>query len=90
MVTNPPYGERLISDDLFNLYREMGAALKHRFTGNEAWVISSHIDCLAAIGLKPSKKIDLLNGALECEFWKYELFAGKRNDFAKERNERYR
>ena len=88
MVTNPPYGERILSDDLFNLYRQIGTALKHGFVGNEAWVISSHTDCLAAIGMKPSKKVELRNGALDCEYWKYEIFAGKRNDFVRKKKEK--
>lgn len=88
MVTNPPYGERILSDDLFNLYRQIGSALKHGFVGNEAWVISSHTDCLAAIGMKPSKKVELRNGALDCEYWKYEIFAGKRNDFVRKKKEK--
>ncbi|HQP80677.1 MAG TPA: hypothetical protein PLK20_04130 [Paludibacteraceae bacterium] len=37
------------------------------------------------MGLRPSEKIKLLNGALECEFWKLELFAGKRNDFIRKK-----
>ena len=86
MVTNPPYGERLVSDDMMNLYSELGTVLKHRFSGNEAWVISSNPDLLAAIGLRPSEKIPLVNGALECEFRKFELFSGKRNDFLRESN----
>lgn len=81
MVTNPPYGERILSDDLFALYREIGSALKHKFVGNNAWVISSHTDCLAAIGMKPTKKIELKNGALDCEFWEFEIFSGRRKDF---------
>ena len=85
MVTNPPYGERIISDDLFGLYRTLGSILKHRFVGNDAWVISSHIECLQAIGMKPSDKIKLLNGSLECEFWHYEIFSGRRDDYVAER-----
>lgn len=80
MVTNPPYGERIISDDLFGLYREIGSVLKHRFTGNSAWVISSHTDCLAAIGMKPTQKIELKNGDLDCEYWKLDIFSGSRKD----------
>lgn len=80
MVTNPPYGERILSDDLFGLYREIGSVLKHRFTGNTAWVISSHTDCLAAIGMKPTQKIELKNGDLDCEYWKLDIFAGSRKD----------
>ena len=81
IVTNPPYGERLLSDDLFGLYAQLGETLKHKFTGSTAWVFSSHVDCLQRVGLRPSAKVKLLNGALDCEFWKYELFRGKREEF---------
>lgn len=87
MVTNPPYGERIISDDLFGLYKEIGSALKHKFVGNTAWVISSHTDCLANIGLKPKQKIELKNGKLDCEYWQFEIFSGKRNDFVRKKHE---
>lgn len=85
IVTNPPYGERLLNADLYGLYRQLGETLKHKFTGSTAWVISSHVECLQNMGLRPSEKIKLLNGALECEFWKLELFAGKRNDFIRKK-----
>lgn len=78
MVTNPPYGERLKLSDLDVLYAELGSLLKHKFTGNMAWVISSQTSCLSKIGLHPSKKIKLKNGDLDCEFWNFEIFAGKR------------
>lgn len=81
MVTNPPYGERLEVEKLEALYQELGSLLKHKFTGNTAWVISSQENCLARIGLKPSQKVELVNGALECEYWKFEIFAGKRKNF---------
>ncbi|HRS68139.1 MAG TPA: THUMP domain-containing protein [Paludibacteraceae bacterium] len=88
VVTNPPYGERILSDDLFGLYAQLGDTLKHKFTGSTAWVISSHISCLQRVGLRPSEKVKLLNGALDCEFWKYELFRGKRNDFVAKKKDR--
>lgn len=65
LVTNPPYGERITSPDIFGLYADLGSFLKHKFTGNKTWS-SALDDCLFKIGLKPSRKIELLNGALEC------------------------
>ena len=85
LVTNPPYGERITSPDIFGLYAALGTFLKHKFTGNTAWVISSHEDCLFKIGLKPSQKVPLLNGALECLYCQYEIFSGKRNEFVAQR-----
>ncbi len=81
MVTNPPYGERISTNDLLGLYQMIGERLKHAFTGNDAWILSYREECFEQIGLKPSKKVPLFNGALECEFRKYQIFDGKYKDF---------
>jgi putative N6-adenine-specific DNA methylase len=81
IVTNPPYGERITTDDIFNLYKTLGTRLKHQFQGCSAWVISSDEKLLECIGLKPATKIKLLNGALECLYCRYDIFAGKRKEF---------
>ncbi len=80
MVINPPYGERLEERDIIELYRNIGNALKRNFKGYEAWVISSNQDALKMIGLKPSKKIEIFNGPLECRFEKFEVFDGSYKD----------
>ena len=86
MVVNPPYGERLMSDNLLQVYKDLGERLKHAFQGNEAWVISSSYDCFDQIGLKASARIPLFNGDLDCEFRKFELFQGKYSGFRDEGN----
>ena len=79
VMMNPPYGERLAQDkDVMRLYAEIGTALKHHFEGATAWIISSNEEALKCVGLKPNKRIHLLNGELDCLFNKYEMFAGKR------------
>ena len=79
VMINPPYGERLASNkNMEELYGKIGTALKHHFAGASAWIISSNDAAMKCIGLKPSKKIRLLNGELDCQFNKYELFDGKR------------
>jgi len=81
VMINPPYGERLASNkDMEDLYGQIGSALKHHFTGATAWIISSNEAAMKCIGLKPSKKLRLLNGELDCQFNRYDLFAGKRNE----------
>ena len=80
MIINPPYGERLEEKDIVNLYKGIGDALKKNFKGFEAWIISSNKDALKLIGLKPSKKIDVYNGPLECKFEKFEIFEGSYKD----------
>ena len=78
IMTNPPYGERLEVEDIIDLYEEMGNVFKARYESNEAWVISSDLFALKKIGLKPSKKIPIYNGKLECNFCKFELYHGSK------------
>lgn len=79
VIMNPPYGERLKEkDDIIPFYQEIGTQLKHHYEGCEAWIISGNIEALKFIGLRPSRKIRLFNGPLECKLQKYELFRGKK------------
>lgn len=84
LVTNPPYGERISTPDLLGTYKMIGERLKHQFLNNDAWVLSYREECFDQIGLKPSIKIPLYNGSLECEFRKYQIFDGKLKDFRSE------
>ncbi|MBN2166161.1 MAG: methyltransferase [Marinilabiliaceae bacterium] len=76
IIMNPPYGERLKPHDTINFYKEIGNQLKRNFAGFDAWIISSNFDALKNIGLKPSKKITLFNGSLECKFERFSLYEG--------------
>lgn len=84
MIMNPPYGERITTSNLLGTYHMIGEKLKREFSGNEAWVLSYREECFEQIGLKPSIKIPLYNGSLECEFRKYALFDGRMADFRHE------
>ena len=76
LLFNPPYGERLTPDDT-NFYGMIGERLKHHYTNATVWIISTP-QCLKSIGLRPSRKIPILNGSLECSFRKYELYSGSK------------
>lgn len=81
VMLNPPYGERLKSNkEIEDLYSAIGSTLKHQFAGATAWIISSNDAAMKCIGLKPSRKVRLLNGELDCQFNRYDLFQGKRKD----------
>ena len=81
VMLNPPYGERLKSSkEMEDLYSAIGSTLKHQFAGATAWIISSNDAAMKCIGLKPSRKVRLLNGELDCQFNRYDLFQGKRKD----------
>ena len=79
LIFNPPYGERLeILDPDF--YKKMGTILKSFYTKSVVWIITSDIENIKLIGLKPSKKIQLFNGPLECHLLKYDLYDGSKNN----------
>lgn len=85
LILNPPYGERLNkSDDMAPFYKAIGTQLKHRFPGSKAWVLSSNIAGLKSIGLRPYKKHQLYNGALECKFHGFDLYKGSKKRKFKE------
>ena len=84
MVTNPPYGERISTANLLETYKMIGERLKHAFQGGVAWVLSYKEECFQQIGLKPSLKVPLYNGSLECEYRKYSIFGGKLREFREE------
>lgn len=78
IIMNPPYDERLAEDNIEALYQSIGDRLKQAFSGFEAWIISSNTAALKKVGLRPSQKLTLFNGPLECKFQKYELYRGSR------------
>lgn len=86
MITNPPYGERLRPEDLSDIYRTLGTKLKREFPDSEAWIICSREELFDAMRLRPSFKIPLQNGSLDCELRKFVTFEGKLDNFRAEGN----
>lgn len=80
LITNPPYGERLKVEDIEGLYTTIGNKLKQVFKGYSAWIIGYDRELTDKIGLKPSVRYALFNGALDCELRQYVIFDGKYND----------
>lgn len=78
LMTNPPYDERLQIEDIHDFYAMMGDKFKQEFAGYTAWLISSNMEAIKHIGLRPSRRIELYNGKLPCKFLKYEMYAGSK------------
>ena len=77
MVTNPPYGVRLgEKEKLAAFYPQLGDALKQRFAGWTAYILSGDPDLAKLIRLSASKRTVLYNGALECRLYEYRMVAG--------------
>ena len=81
IVMNPPYGERMKSDDIGALYGMIGTTLKHKFPGSDAWILSSSGKAMKRVGLKPASKQILFNGPLECSFVNYKTFKGNWKEY---------
>ena len=77
MVFNPPYGERL-DIQMQSFYSAIGDTLKQNYPGTDCWFITSNLDALKHVGLRPSRKIKLFNAKLESRFVKYELYKGSK------------
>ena len=77
MVFNPPYGERL-NIDMEELYKSIGDTLKQNYPGTDAWFITSNLEALKHVGLRPSRKIHLFNAKLEARLVKYVMYEGSK------------
>ena len=78
LVANPPYGVRLDDDaKVAAFYPKLGDALKQRFAGWTACLFTGDPRLPKLIGLKPSKRTPLFNGAIECRLFRFEIVAGR-------------
>lgn len=78
VLINPPYGERIRPNDIIGLYKSIGNTLKQEFSGYQAWIISSDQRALSFIGLRPTAKLPVFNGPLECRFEHFDLYKGSK------------
>ena len=84
MVFNPPYGERLDRSDLDSdfdveaFYSDIGDTLKREYPGTDAWFITSNLEALKYVGLRPSRKIKVFNSHLESRLVKYVMYEGSK------------
>jgi putative N6-adenine-specific DNA methylase len=77
LVTNPPYGVRLQDQNsLAELYPQLGDALKKKYAGWTAYIFTADLRLPKLIGLSPSRRTPLYNGALECRLFEFRIVAG--------------
>lgn len=77
MVFNPPYGERL-DIDMPVFYKKIGDTLKQSYPGTQAWFITSNLEAIKHVGLRPTRKIKMYNGALESKLLRYDIYEGSK------------
>ncbi len=78
LLLNPPYDQRIKSDDLNAFYKQIGDTFKKNWENCEAWIFSGNKDALKSLGLRTSKKLSFKNGPIDCKFHKFEMYAGSR------------
>lgn len=78
LILNPPYDERMSIGNVNDFYKSIGDTLKSNYENHSAWILSSNMEAFKNVGLKPSKKITLYNGPLECKFIQYQMYAGSK------------
>lgn len=83
-IVNPPYGERLGDEqELIPLYRRIGDTMKKKFKGWKGGILTGSSVLAKEVGLKAARRHVLFNGAIECRFLTYDLYAGRREETPK-------
>lgn len=80
IIFNPPYGERMELSDVEESYKLIGDTLKKNCANYEVYMIAGGTSVHKYVGLKPSKKLTLFNGAIECQMLKYDMYEGSKKD----------
>lgn len=78
LITNPPYDERIKINEINTFYKTLGDSFKNKYKGYEVWLLSSNFEAIKHIGLRPTQKITLFNGPLECKFLNYSIYEGSK------------
>ena len=77
VVVNPPYGVRIDEQQgLADFYPRLGDALKKRFSGWSAYILTPDMRIRKLMRLAASKRTPLFNGALDCRLFEYAIVAG--------------
>ncbi|MBQ46825.1 MAG: hypothetical protein CMP10_04940 [Zetaproteobacteria bacterium] len=79
IVTNLPYGTRIGTqefEEMKSFYGEIGNTLKRNYTGWRAAILTAIDTPWKFIGLRPSRKINILNGSIPCKLLIFDLYEG--------------
>jgi len=85
IVFNPPYNERL-PIDVVKMYGSIGDTLKKHYPNTNAWFITSNLEGIKHVGLRPSRKIALFNGKMESKLLQYKMYEGSKKQKYNEEN----
>jgi putative N6-adenine-specific DNA methylase len=72
VVINPPYGERLPTEPA--TWKALGDLLKNRYRGYKAVILAGGEDRGKHIGLRPRRRLPVMNGPLESRILLFDLY----------------
>jgi 23S rRNA (guanine2445-N2)-methyltransferase / 23S rRNA (guanine2069-N7)-methyltransferase len=74
VVMNPPYGERIgAQSSLPELYAELGVALRERFRGWHAAILTGNPAMARHLGIYANRTHRVFNGDIECRLLRFDL-----------------
>ena len=93
LVTNPPYGIRLGTNEGAKLlFKELGDFIKQKCNGTSAFIYSGDPSLRKSIGLKTTRRIPLVNGKLEGVLFQIDSYDGSKkkyyNDYKNEESQK--
>ena len=74
IISNPPYDKRLATDDDITFHKQIGDVMKQQFGGWQAYIFTGNMEAAKFIGLRPSRRMHLFNGKIECRLLKFDLW----------------
>jgi putative N6-adenine-specific DNA methylase len=74
LIMNPPYDERLSIEDAKGFHQKIGDHLKNHWKGWQVWIFTGNLEAAKFIGLRPTARIPLFNGSIECRLLKFDIF----------------
>ena len=80
IVTDPPYGERMVVTDIDSLYEKSGKVLQNVFKGWDATILTGNSELLSNIDMKPDRTNTLFNGGIMCQAAHYHIFTDEERD----------
>jgi 23S rRNA (guanine2445-N2)-methyltransferase / 23S rRNA (guanine2069-N7)-methyltransferase len=74
LATNPPYGERIgAGEGLVELYGQLGLALRERFLGWQAAILTGTPALAKHLGVYAKRTHRMFNGAIDCRLLRFDL-----------------
>ncbi len=89
LVANLPYGERIGKEVSFDeqFYRDLGDKLKRDYNGWTAALLVAENSPYKMIGLRPKRRISMLNGMIPVKLLIFELYEGSKRQRSRKAND---